>query len=336
MGPGAGSLRTSVAETKLGIEAARTFVPPAREAWLRRFAYGATLPLAVARAVSRDGLARRRWLSVATTQALVVWGVSLGLTLLSKSAVARLHEGWERGGLKIVSDGAFAFWSTLYATLVVVEWIVVALSRDHHDAIGSEASRLTGVPPEEDERAPRVALNVGWMIKRAKRYIRGLRVWLLGLPLLGLVAVVPVAGAPLYGLLVVAWAAYWLAVFNVAKSELAWRREPEVIAHEVEVARGAVPDRGLTPSYMRWFGLLTERVPGFRWWLPRWYGRLWRRWSRSAFPACLTAESVPWEAAGLALARILSGVPGLYMFVRPLIPVAAAHAILAPERREPV
>jgi hypothetical protein len=80
--------------------------------------------------------------------------------------------------------------------------------------------------------------------------------------------------------------------------------------------------------------MLTERVPGFRWWLPRWYGRLWRKLSDAIFSPCKAVEDAPYALLGLSLCRILFGLPGVYLFIRPFIPVAAAQIITTSRRPE--
>ena len=46
-------------------------------------------------------------------------------------------------------------------------------------------------------------------------------------------------------------------------------------------------------------------------------------------------ERQPWAFAGLALMRAVGLVPGLKCFVRPLIPVAAAHLLEAHRAAHP-
>ncbi|HSN97249.1 MAG TPA: hypothetical protein VLS89_03090, partial [Candidatus Nanopelagicales bacterium] len=73
---------------------------------------------------------------------------------------------------------------------------------------------------------------------------------------------------------------------------------------------------------------------GFRWWLPRLYGRLLRRMTSQVFSPAARFERSPWELAGVAVARVIGGLPGCYLFLRPLIPVAAQHVLMAQDRRE--
>jgi len=57
--------------------------------------------------------------------------------------------------------------------------------------------------------------------------------------------------------------------------------------------------------------------------LSRRFGRLWARLASTVRAGCLTFETAPWEAMGLALARALAGLPVINALVRPVIPVAA-------------
>ncbi len=196
----------------------------------------------------------------------------------------------------------------LYAALVVVEWLVLALSRDYQDQLMRRLSLATGMPPDDPERVPRVRLDVRWLWRRLKRRFRGwylfgvgmLFIWCLGwLPWVG-DYVVPIGTA--------LWSAYWLAVFTLAKSAVAWddseTRQPwYVLAYEGTVGR------------IFFFG---------------WYGKLLRRLSRSVLAPCQAFERRPYEAMGLALGRLLLSLPPVYAFVRPVFTVAAQHAVRSP------
>jgi hypothetical protein len=71
---------------------------------------------------------------------------------------------------------------------------------------------------------------------------------------------------------------------------------------------------------------------GFQWWLPRAYGTMWRKHSEAVFSPCKAVEDAPYALLGLAIFRIICGVPGVYLFIRPFIPVAAAHIITTAAR----
>lgn len=225
-------------------------------------------------------------------------------------------------------DRLLAFWAklgTLYGTLVAVGWCVIALSRDYHDAISREASLRLGLPPEDPPLVPRVRLNLPWVKTRLKRRLRGFLLFTLGVPplwALSFFVVLPLDGidyfwdvfdmgsviSRLYGLLAAAWGAYWLIVFTGAKTALAWADEH--VAPE--------------PWFLRLWGAFTRRMPAVIAWLPSGYGRAWTSMSRQIFAPAICFERAPYEFSGLAALRLLGSVPGLYPFVRPLVPVAAA------------
>ncbi len=229
------------------------------------------------------------------------------------------------------AERLLAFWGKvvrLYGALVVVGWGVVALSRDYHDAIGREASLRLGLPPEDPPIAPRVRLNVDWLKTKAKRRLRGFLLFTMGVPplwALSFFVVLPLASidhvwnvfdtstvvSRLYGLLAAAWGAYWLTVFTGAKTALAW-------ADEASAGE---------PWFLRVWGTLTRRSPRAVAWLPRGYGQAWHSMSRRVFAPALCVERAPYEFGGLAALRLLGSVPGLYPFVRPLVPVASALLI---------
>jgi hypothetical protein len=224
-----------------------------------------------------------------------------------------------------------AFWGkvvAIYGIFVGAGWCVVALSRDYHDAIGREASLRLELPPEDPPVSPRVRLNVGWVKTRIKRRLRGFLLFTLGAPplwALSFFVVLPLVGinylwdvfdtsaviSRLYGLLAAAWGGYWLMVFTTAKTQLAWADERDA------------PE----PWFLRLWGGLIRRLPAAFAWLPRGYGQAWRSMSRSVFSPASCYERAPYELGGLAALRLLGSVPGLYPFVRPLVPVAAAMLV---------
>jgi len=208
----------------------------------------------------------------------------------------------------------------LYGTLCIFEWFVIAMSRDYHDQIGRRVAVISGVPPEDPEAEARVRFNARWLWSKGKRRLRGLRVILLGLPVFLMAAAVPSVGDIAGATVSTLWTGYWISVFVGAKSALAW--------HDEQTAGD--------PWFIRAWSSLEKRSRLWRWWLPRAYGRLWRRGSQAVFAPCARFEETPWELAGLGLLRVLGGLPVFYLFVRPFIPVAAAHIISAhmPEREE--
>jgi hypothetical protein len=110
------------------------------------------------------------------------------------------------------------------------------------------------------------------------------------------------------------WGLWWLTVYTAAKSARAWKDS-------------APP----TPWFLRAWNWVTRHVPFMRWGLPRRYGATWTRVTQELFPPIACVERQPWAFAGLALVRLVGSVPPLKFFVRPLIPVASAHLLVAEE-----
>jgi hypothetical protein len=273
----------------------------------RRFFWGFALPFAVARAVSRDPRARARYEEIAGTQLAVVFAVGGTIALLGVKHwwhAARAHAGLLGGTLEVLTSIAGA--------ASVVEWIVVALSREYHDELSVRACHATGAAFEPLAAPPRVRFDLRWFKTKLWRRIREALLIASGLPAIALVLYVPYAGIYAYSALSAAWAAYWLAVFAIANAPSAWTE--------------ALPR---PPFYLRALGA-AAKVPVLGL-LPRAYAAILRRVSASVLPACAAMERAPYEAAGLAVARAMSCIPGLYVTMRPLFPVAAWHALRARE-----
>lgn len=209
-------------------------------------------------------------------------------------------------------DRQFQFWAAVFATLQLIQWVVIALSRDYHDAISRDASLLTAVEPEDEPLTPRIRVDVPWMQKKLTRRVRGFWVFLVGLPALVLLAAPLCFAANLLTVFISVWSAYWLVVFTAGKSGRAWEDSSE-----------------REPWPLRAWTWMTTRVPGLRWGLLQGYGRFWAASSRTVFSPALEMEKQPWAFGGLAVIRALAMLPLLKCFLRPLIPVAAAHLIAA-------
>lgn len=202
----------------------------------------------------------------------------------------------------------------IFVALGVLEWILVWIIREHHDVVSCEVSRLTGVSAETLPRPPRLRFDFGWLKMKAWRALRFILFMVVGTPPAWLLHAIPVAGPALAGAWGAAWTAYWASVFAVANTFLAW----EVHTHG---------DRA--PWFVR-----ILRVPGrvLVVGLPfRLYAWVLTRATRRVWPACIAFEEAPWEAAGLAVARLVAGIPLLYLVCRPMFPPAATHA-LAPRQ----
>jgi hypothetical protein len=270
---------------------------------IRRFVWGFTLPIAVGRAMVRDRATLARYEEIVLTQVAAAFAVGATIALLGLN-----HWGHTRGGVGFWR-GLLEIGSSLYAIAAAVEWAILALSRDFHAELTARGSYLTGVPAEPMPERPRVRLDVRWLVVKLRRRIREAVLVASGLPVAALVLFVPHLGPYLYAVLGALWTCYWVAVFAVANTPEAW----------------------VEPAPPPWFiraGVIIGSVPFFG--VPvRVYTALWRRVSASVFPACAAMERAPYEAAGLALARALASLPGVYLLTRPLFPVAAACALRA-------
>jgi hypothetical protein len=206
----------------------------------------------------------------------------------------------------------FRFWAGMLATLQLIQWIVVALSRDYHDAISRDVSLLTAIKPEDEPITPRVRIDLPWVARKLSRRIRAMLVFLAGMPALFMLTAPLPFTDELLAVLVPAWSAYWFVVFTAAKSARAWDDE----------AAGA-------PWFVRAWTWLTTRVPGLRWRVLQRYGLFLENRTRSVFAPAAEVERQPWAFAGLAVIEALAMLPVLKCFLRPLVPVAAAHLLAA-------
>lgn len=188
------------------------------------------------------------------------------------------------------------------------EAVVIFFSRRWDDWLGFHASSLAHVRPEDDEpKTPKIAFDLKWLVKKLKRRLRGYIVFVAGLPLLWIFRLVPAAGYVLFSIAVTAWGWYWLGVFTAAKSAHAW------------------VDDGVAPSPLV-IREIHDRSRGIRWLSPvRLYARLWA-WLTRELNSCASAfERNPTPFLGLALARAILSLPGLYLLARPVIPIAAGR-----------
>jgi hypothetical protein len=207
-------------------------------------------------------------------------------------------------------DSALALVLSIYGALSLVQAGVIALSRDYHAAIARDASLLLGVAPEDPPLEPRVRLNVPWIRRKLKQRTRSLLVFLPGVVLISLAALALPERALVTSVLTSLWAAYWWVVWTASKSARAWEREG--------VAR--------PPWFLRLWHKYLAPLP-FLGWMTKSWEALWARLTRSAFSPAEAVEGQPAEFAGLAAARALQLLPLLKLFVRPLVPVAAARLL---------
>ena len=206
----------------------------------------------------------------------------------------------------------------LFATLQILQWVVIALSRDFHDAISRDASLLTKVEPEDGPITPRIRLDLAWVGKKISRRVRAFTVFLAGLPVIFMFTAPWRYRDELWAVLVPLWSAYWLVVFTASKTARSWENTSE-----------------RAPWFLRGWTWLTTKVPGFRWGFLQRYGRFWENRTRDVFSPAIELEKQPWAFAGLAVIRALAILPLAKCFLRPLIPVAAAHLVEAQRASAP-
>jgi hypothetical protein len=270
-------------------------------AWYRRFILGFALPWMVMHAVLGDPSARRRFLRASVGQSAAIIAMSVAAAMMGESATPGNGRWLSRG---------LAFWGAMWGAMTIAQWIVIAFCRDYHEATSREAALLSGVAPEHPFVTPRVRVNFPWMQRKIERRLRAFRLFVTGLPLIFVLALfVPRTGV-VSSVLASVWGMYWLVVATAAKSARAWEATNPP-----------------SPWFLRIWDWLTQRVIGFRWWLPRVYGRLWRKYTAVMFSPAAAFEDQRWEFAGLALARAIGSLPVVKIFVRPMIPVASAHLL---------
>ncbi len=205
------------------------------------------------------------------------------------------------------------YWAALLSALQVAQWIVIALSRDFHTVLEREVSLRTGLVPEDEPLTPRVRLNLPWVRAKMKRRWRALVMLGLGAPVLWAATLWLPGRKELFTALMSLWGAWWFVVFTAGKSALAWREETP-----------------REPWFLRGWNGLTSRVP-----VLRAYGSLWTKHTREVFSPAASVERRPWGLVGLAVVRALAALPLVKCFLRPVIPVAAAHLLATPEPAAP-
>ncbi|MFY0575564.1 hypothetical protein ACN28S_15435 [Cystobacter fuscus] len=259
------------------------------------------------RVLLADPTTRWRYLTVGITQAAVV----VALVVMSrewKDDVAR--EVGKRTGVELW----LVYSAAIFSSLQLFQWIVIALSRDHHTVLSREASVRTGLEPEDEPLTPRVRLNMSWLKKKLKQHWRALWLFAWGMPVLW---VANRLCRPAYGdvlgetglmpLLASLWGGWWFVVFTAGKSARAWTQE-----------------NARAPWFLRAWNWLGSHVPPLGA-----YGRRWTRVTQPVFSPAACVEQRPWGLMGLALARAVSKLPLVRCFLRPTIPVAAAHLLAA-------
>ena len=194
------------------------------------------------------------------------------------------------------------------AGLSIAEGIIVFFSRRWDDWLSFYVSGLAGIRPEAAQPPRRrLSFDLKWLARKVKRRIRGYLVFGSAMPLLYLLRLIPVAGTWLFGAAVTLWAWYLVGIFTASKSAHAWA------------------DDGVAGSPVLVQSFNTRVSRGWWLWPLRVYGRVWARVVRSVNAAAATFDRSPAPFLGLALARAILALPGLYLLARPIVPVAAGR-----------
>jgi hypothetical protein len=197
---------------------------------------------------------------------------------------------------------------SIYGTWLFLELLVGWVSYEYVDDVSDGMAVALALPvrASERDRPPRLRFNMRKLLGRLWRQLAGAIVLASGAPIFLVARLVPRVGTSLQTAVIIAWGMYWLLVTTAAKSELAWRETPR-----------------RPPWFLRGWTQLTTRVPGFRWTLPRAYGRLWFRITRKLHGAALLVEEAPVAMLGLSVVRVAANLPVLGLLLRPVLPVAA-------------
>ncbi len=290
------------------------FTRPAEGGRLVALLWGFSLPFQIsARVRKRSPELWRSWLRVSLVQGAV--------TLLTGAALV---------GLMLFARGRFLAWATsvgdvqvqginttaelftlAFALFTASEWLVIAFSREFHEQLTRRMTLLLGLPPEDAEAPARIGFSFRWLGRRIRRWARGLK---------ALVAVVPACAVltlPLSpvglsqrasGVLLVLWSFYWAALIACGKTAYGWRSEGDPAAAEPRLVRRlrSIPVVSL-------------------------FGRFLGRMTRSSAPVAREVDAHTWEFLGIAAARLMLGVPVLYTFVRPTLPLASVLVLSTPK-----
>lgn len=197
------------------------------------------------------------------------------------------------------------------ALLAVLEGVVTFFSRRWDDYLGFYASALARIRPEQANAPPppNVAADFKWLYRKARRRVRGYVVFAAGVPMLYPVKLLPSVGDLFFTVLLTFWGWYWLGVFSASKTAHAWADEG--------TAAAPLPIRALNE----------HAAQGRLVWPLRAYGRVWASLTRNVFPVAVVFERAPQAFLGLALARAILSLPGLYFVARPIVPVAAGRLV---------
>ena len=209
---------------------------------------------------------------------------------------------------------AWAWVALVLSSLVVAQWVTLALTRDFQIPVARTASELVGIEPEDDDRPPQVRVDWKWLRRKLGRRIRGVLIVIPGALLLAPTWVVLRLlriDAFVMPVLLFAWTSFWWVSFTAARSARAWKYENEP-----------------TPAWpIRWWLERSQR--GFPWnvFFPAWLARIAVRLTRREAAPAVAVERAPLTFVGLSLARLVTSLPLVRIFFRPLLDTAVAEAL---------
>lgn len=220
---------------------------------------------------------------------------------------------------EVEAEASLTWWRWLGAwvsSLVLAQWVVLALSRDYQDRLARDLSLVAGLQPEDLPGVARVRLDLGWLRRKMRRKLRGAMAVGVGVGMLSpLLLVGTVVGLRHEATSVVVGvvSAYWWVVFSAARSARAWRFEadptpPRPLKALLQAGEAVPAARGV----VRWLAAPLAR---------RFTGSLWA-------PAREVEQDFP-AFAGLAVARLLATLPVVRIVLRAPLVVAAGEAIEA-------
>jgi hypothetical protein len=217
------------------------------------------------------------------------------------------------------AEASLDWWKTLglwVSSLVLAQYLVLGLSRDFQDRIARDLSLVAGLQPEDVPPWTRIRVDFTWLMRKARRKVRGALAVAAGVTLLSPLILVGTilgfkqqASSAVVGLV----SAYWWVVFSAARSARAWRFEADLTP----------------PRPIRVLLAGAETVPFLRWALPRLVLRFCR-WATVALWAPARAVEADFATfAGLGLARVVATLPVVRIALRGALVVAAGETLEA-------
>ena len=268
-----------------------------------RFVEGFCRPFDILGFIADDKFVLRTYLRVAIAQTVI----AVGLGGLFAFMMPR-------------EPGELGFFGWFASGIFVVQTILVALTHEYHDRLTQQLSEMLGIPPEDDITAPRVWLDVPWITRKLRRYLRGFIVTTGSLAML-FPFILPVSFvfhlAPTVRFTGAVSAAYWWVVFTGAKSSRGWLTDGD--------RTPPVPLRGLAQTI--------ERYRILRWWGPRLCLRIGFRTGRSMFAPARAVDADFASFMGLGVVRVIATLPVMRLLLRSAVRVAVHERLVQLERQ---